>query len=43
MEPVPPLINTVLTGVNWTESQLLRWVNLPVGTSIICVAEKPEG
>ena len=43
MEPVPPLLNTILSGVNWTESQVLRWVNLPVGTSIICIAQKPTG
>jgi len=43
MEPAPPLVNTVLSGVTWTESQMLRWVNLPIGTSIICIAEKPEG
>ena len=42
MEPAPPLLNTILSGVTWTESQALRWLNLPVGTSIICIAEKPE-
>ncbi|MFC2036515.1 class I SAM-dependent methyltransferase [Chloroflexota bacterium] len=41
MEPAPPLLNTILSGVTWTESQLLRWINLPVGTSVICIAEKP--
>lgn len=40
MEPAPPLLNTVLSGVTWTESQVLRWLNLPVGTSIICIAQK---
>jgi len=43
MEPAPPLLNTILSGVTWTEAQALRWVNLPVGTSIICIAKKPEG
>ena len=43
MEPAPPLLNTILSGVTWTESQVLRWLNLPVGTSIICIAQKPEG
>ena len=43
MEPAPPLLNAILSGVTWTESQVLRWVNLPVGTSIICIAQKPEG
>jgi hypothetical protein len=40
MEPAPPLLNTILSGVTWTESQILRRVNLPVGTSIICLAQK---
>jgi SAM-dependent methyltransferase len=43
MEPAPPLLNAILSGVTWTESQVLRWLNLPVGTSIICIAKKPEG
>lgn len=41
MEPAPPLLNTILSGVTWTESQVLRWLNLPVGTSIICIAQRP--
>jgi SAM-dependent methyltransferase len=41
MEPAPPLLNTILSGVAWTESQVIRWVNLPVGTSLICIARKP--
>jgi SAM-dependent methyltransferase len=41
MEPAPPLLNTILSGVTWTESQILHWFNLPVGTSIICIAHKP--
>lgn len=43
MEPAPPLLNAMLKAVTWTESQVLRWMNLPVGTSIICIARKPEG
>lgn len=43
MEPAPPLLNTILSGVTWTESQVLRWLNLPVGTSIICIAQKRKG
>jgi SAM-dependent methyltransferase len=42
MEPVPPLLNTILSGVTWSESQVLRWLNLPMGTSIICIAQKPQ-
>ncbi|MFC2029812.1 class I SAM-dependent methyltransferase [Chloroflexota bacterium] len=41
MEPAPPLLNTVLSGVTWTESQVLRFANLPIGTSIICITRKP--
>jgi SAM-dependent methyltransferase len=42
MEPAPPLLNAVLSAVGWMEAQILRWLNLPVGTSIICIAEKPS-
>jgi ubiquinone/menaquinone biosynthesis C-methylase UbiE len=42
MEPAPPSLNSILSGVTWTESQILRWLNLPIGTSIICIAKKPE-
>ena len=42
MEPAPPLLNTLLRGVTWTESQVLRWLNLPLGTSIIGIAQKPK-
>ena len=41
MEPSPPALNAVLSGVTWSESQVLRWLNLPVGTSIISIAERP--
>ncbi len=41
MEPAPPLLNAILSAVTWTEAQILRWINLPVGTSIICIARKP--
>jgi SAM-dependent methyltransferase len=41
MEPAPPLLNAILSGVTWTEAQLLRWLSLPVGTSIIGIARKP--
>ena len=40
MEPAPPLVNTILTGVGWLEAQVLRWINLPVGTSLIAIAER---
>jgi SAM-dependent methyltransferase len=40
MEPASPPVNFVLTIVGWVEAQLLRLVSLPVGTSIIAIAEK---
>ncbi len=40
MEPASPPVNMVLTGVGWVEAQMLRWISLPVGTSIIAIAEK---
>jgi hypothetical protein len=42
MEQAPPLLNKLLTGATWTECQVLRCISLPVGTSIIWAAEKPE-
>ncbi len=42
MEPAPPLLNAILSAVGWAEAQMLRWLNLPIGTSIICIAEKPK-
>ena len=40
MEPASPLVNTALTAVGWLEAALLRRINLPVGTAIICIAER---
>jgi hypothetical protein len=42
MEPVPPLLNAILSVVGRVEAKILRWLNLPVGTSLICIAEKPS-
>jgi SAM-dependent methyltransferase len=42
MEPSPPLVNSVLTGVGIVEAGLLRWMNLPIGTALICVAQKSQ-
>jgi SAM-dependent methyltransferase len=40
---VPPrLVNATLTAVLAGEAALLRHVNLPVGTSILCLAKKPD-
>jgi SAM-dependent methyltransferase len=41
MEPAPPMVNVVLKSITWAEAQLLRWVSLPAGTGIICIAKKP--
>jgi len=40
MEPAPPLLNRVLTGVGRLEATLLRHVNMPIGTSLIAIAQK---
>ncbi|MCX6030624.1 MAG: class I SAM-dependent methyltransferase [Chloroflexi bacterium] len=40
MEPAPPLLNAFLTAVGKLEVALLKRTNLPVGTSIIAIAEK---
>ncbi len=40
MEPTPPLLNSLLNGVGRLEAALLRHVTLPVGTSIVAIAEK---
>jgi SAM-dependent methyltransferase len=40
MEPAPPLVNRILMWVGKLEAALLRRVSLPVGTSLIAVAEK---
>lgn len=40
MEPAPPGLNGVLGGVGKVEAQLMQHVALPIGTSIIAIAEK---
>lgn len=40
MEPIPEPANTILHGVGWLEAELLERVDLPVGVSVICIAEK---
>lgn len=40
MEPAPGPVNFALTWVGCLEAFLLRWVNLPIGTSLIALAEK---
>jgi len=44
MEPASPPVNAILTVVGKVEAALIRWVNLPFGTSLIAVAQKrPAG
>lgn len=40
MEPIPEPINTLLHGIGWLEAEMLQQVNLPFGTSVLCIAEK---
>ncbi|MEW6232043.1 MAG: class I SAM-dependent methyltransferase [Chloroflexota bacterium] len=40
MEPVAPALNMALAGIGRLEAALLRFLDLPFGTSIICIAEK---
>jgi SAM-dependent methyltransferase len=40
MEPASPLVNAALTAVGWVEAALLRRINLPFGTAMICIAER---
>jgi SAM-dependent methyltransferase len=40
MEPVPPWLNAILRGAGRVESALVKWFDLPVGTSLLCIAEK---
>jgi len=46
MEPTSPPVNAVLTGVGRLEANVLHHTDLPLGTSIICIARKgahPDG
>lgn len=42
MEPTHPVINAVLTIVGQVESLVLRFVPLPIGVGIICIAQKRD-
>jgi hypothetical protein len=42
MEPASPLVNNILTWVGQIEAALIHQVNLPIGTSLIAVGQKPE-
>lgn len=41
MEPVSPWLNRVLRAVGRVEAAMVARVDLPIGTSLMCVAEKP--
>lgn len=41
MEAIPEPANTLLHGVGWLEAELLQRTRLPIGVSVIAVAEKP--
>lgn len=41
MEPASPPVNAALTLVGKVEAALIRYINLPFGTSLIAVGEKP--
>jgi SAM-dependent methyltransferase len=40
MEPVSPWLNTTLRGVGRVEAALVKQIDLPIGTSLMVVAEK---
>jgi hypothetical protein len=40
---VPPWpVNVALTAALSAEAALVRWVDMPVGSSLLCLARKPE-
>ena len=39
---LPPLINRLFLQICKLESRLLRWLNFPIGSSIIALAQKPK-
>lgn len=41
MEAIPEPANTLLHVVGWLEAELLERFDLPIGVSVICIAEKP--
>ena len=42
MEPTAPLLNRILDGLGGMEAALISRVNLPIGSSLVAVAQKPE-
>ena len=43
MEPTHPMLNSILRGLGRLEAALIRRFDLPVGSSIVAVAQKPAG
>ncbi len=41
MEPAPPALNVVLGAVGGLEARLLKWMDMPAGTSLIALAQRP--
>jgi SAM-dependent methyltransferase len=41
MQPLPPWINGTLTGILNLEAQWLRRGSFPIGSSVVCLAQKP--
>jgi len=41
MEPASPPVNALLGAVGALEAAIVRRVSLPIGTSVICIAQKP--
>jgi SAM-dependent methyltransferase len=41
LKPLPPVVNRALLALLRFENALLRQVNLPVGVSVFCIAQKP--
>jgi SAM-dependent methyltransferase len=41
MEAIPEPANALLHGVGWLEAEMLERMRLPVGVSVICIADKP--
>ena len=39
---VPPLLNSILYSIYGLEASLLPYIDLPVGSSLVCIARKPE-
>jgi len=37
---VPPLLNRILYSIYHLEASLIPWIDLPIGSSLVCVAQK---